>query len=73
VYDNLNFDFIRDVAPVASVGVVPFFMVVNPSFPAQTISEFIAWSSGRSRPLPCKDQDVRRSGTNGTLIGFACA
>src|SRR5439155_14140052 len=37
VYDNLNFDFIRAVAPVASVGVVPFLMVVNPSFPAQTI------------------------------------
>jgi tripartite-type tricarboxylate transporter receptor subunit TctC len=44
VYDNLNFDFIRDVAPVASVGVVPFLMVVNPSFPAQTISEFIAYA-----------------------------
>ena len=44
VYDNLNFDFIRAVAPVASVGVVPFLMVVNPSFPAQTISEFIAYA-----------------------------
>jgi len=44
VYDNLNFDLIRDVAPVASVGVVPFLMVVNPSFPAQTISEFIAYA-----------------------------
>src|SRR5262249_44668083 len=32
------------VAPVASVGVVPFLMVVNPSFPAQTISEFIAYA-----------------------------
>src|SRR5262249_54112294 len=44
VYDNLNFDFIRAVAPVASVGVVPFLMLVNPSFPAQTISEFIAYA-----------------------------
>jgi tripartite-type tricarboxylate transporter receptor subunit TctC len=44
VYDSLNFDFIRAVAPVASVGVVPFLMVVNPSFPAQTISEFIAYA-----------------------------
>ena len=44
VYDDLSFDFIRDVAPVASVGVVPFLMVVNPSFPAQTISEFIAYA-----------------------------
>src|SRR5262249_61589292 len=44
VYDNFNFDFIRAVAPVASVGVVPFLVVVNPSFPAQTISEFIAYA-----------------------------
>jgi len=44
VYDNLNYDFIRAVTPVASVGVVPFLMVVNPSFPARTISEFIVYA-----------------------------
>ena len=44
LYDNLNFDFIRDVAPVASVGGIPFVMVVNPSFPANTVPEFIAYA-----------------------------
>ena len=44
LYDNLNFDFIRDIAPVASVGGIPFVMVVNPAFPAKTIPEFIAYA-----------------------------
>ena len=42
VYDKLNFDFIRDIAPVAGVIRGPLFMVVNPSVPAQTVPEFIA-------------------------------
>jgi tripartite-type tricarboxylate transporter receptor subunit TctC len=43
-YDKLNFDFIRDVAPVASLVRGPGVMVVNPSFPAKTIPEFIAYA-----------------------------
>ncbi len=39
---NPNFNLIRDVAPVASIGGNPFVMVVNPSFPAKTVAEFIA-------------------------------
>jgi tripartite-type tricarboxylate transporter receptor subunit TctC len=42
IYDNLNFNFIRDIAPVASIGREPGVMVVNPSFPAKTVAEFIA-------------------------------
>jgi tripartite-type tricarboxylate transporter receptor subunit TctC len=42
-YDNLNFNFIRDIEPVASIMRVPFVMVVNPSFPAKTVPEFIAY------------------------------
>ncbi len=41
---NANFNLIRDVAPVASVGGNPFVMVVNPSFPAKTVAEFIAYA-----------------------------
>ena len=37
LYDNLNFDFVRDIAPVASVVTAPFVLVVNPSFPAKTV------------------------------------
>ena len=44
LYDKLNFNFIRDIAPVAGIIVVPNVMVVHPSFPAKTILEFIAHS-----------------------------
>jgi tripartite-type tricarboxylate transporter receptor subunit TctC len=44
LYDNLSFDFIRDIAPVASIGRVPLVMVVNPSSPAKTVPEFIAYA-----------------------------
>ena len=44
LYDKLNYDFIRDVAPVASIGRASFVMVVNPSLPAKTIPEFIAYA-----------------------------
>ena len=44
LYDKLNFNFIRDIAPVASVIRVPFVMLVNPSFSAKTVPEFIAYA-----------------------------
>ena len=44
LHDNLNFDFIRDIAPVGYIGATPFVMVVAPSFPAQTVAEFIAYA-----------------------------
>jgi tripartite-type tricarboxylate transporter receptor subunit TctC len=44
LYDNLNFDFIRDIAPVASIAHSPHFMVVNPLFPANTVPQFIAYA-----------------------------
>jgi tripartite-type tricarboxylate transporter receptor subunit TctC len=44
VYQNLNFNFIRDIAQVASIGRTRFAMVVTPSFPAKTIPEFIAYA-----------------------------
>ena len=44
LYDNLSFDFIRDIAPVASIGRVPLVMVVNPSLPAKTVPEFIDYA-----------------------------
>jgi len=44
LHDNLSFDFVRDIAPVAYIGATPFVMIVTPSFPAQTIAEFIAYA-----------------------------
>jgi tripartite-type tricarboxylate transporter receptor subunit TctC len=44
LYDNLRFNFIRDIAPVASLSRGAFVMVANPSFPAKTVPEFIAYA-----------------------------
>jgi tripartite-type tricarboxylate transporter receptor subunit TctC len=44
LYDNLIFNFMRDIAPVAGIVRVPEVMVVNPSVPANTVPEFIAYA-----------------------------
>jgi tripartite-type tricarboxylate transporter receptor subunit TctC len=44
LYEKLNFNFIRDIAPVAGVNRAPFVMEVNPSVPAMTVPELIAYS-----------------------------
>jgi tripartite-type tricarboxylate transporter receptor subunit TctC len=44
LYDNLNFNFIRDIEPVAGISFNPLVMLVNPSFPAKSVSEFIAYA-----------------------------
>jgi len=44
LYEKLNFNFIRDIAPVATITRQPFVMVVNPSVPAKTVPEFIAYA-----------------------------
>jgi tripartite-type tricarboxylate transporter receptor subunit TctC len=43
-YDRLNYDFLRDIASVGSIIRAPFIMAVNPSLPANTVPEFIAYS-----------------------------
>jgi tripartite-type tricarboxylate transporter receptor subunit TctC len=44
LYDNLSFKFVHDIAPVAGIGRAPNVMVVNPSLPAKTVPEFIAYA-----------------------------
>jgi len=44
LYTNLNFDLIRDIAPVASIAGTSYGMLVNQSFPAKTVPEFIAYA-----------------------------
>ena len=44
LYDKLNFNFVRDIAPVAGIIRVPLIMEVHPSFPASTVAEFIAYA-----------------------------
>ena len=44
LYEKLNFNFLRDITPVAGMISIPFIMAVNPSFPAKTVSELIAYA-----------------------------
>jgi tripartite-type tricarboxylate transporter receptor subunit TctC len=44
LYDNLNFNLVRDIAPVATITRQSQVMVVNPSFPAKTVPEFITYA-----------------------------
>ena len=43
LYDNLNFNLLTDIAPVAGIGFNPLALMVNPSVPAKTVPEFIAY------------------------------
>jgi len=44
LYEKLNFNFLRDITPVAGIIRVPFVFVVHPSVPAKTVPEFIAYA-----------------------------
>jgi tripartite-type tricarboxylate transporter receptor subunit TctC len=61
LYDNLNFNSIRDIAPVASISISPLVMEVNPSVPARTVSEFIAYTKANSGKL-----NMASNGVGGT-------
>ena len=50
-YDKLNFNFIRDIAPVAGIIRGPFVMVVNQSVPAKSVPEFIAYAKANPGKL----------------------
>jgi tripartite-type tricarboxylate transporter receptor subunit TctC len=51
LYDKLNFNFIRDIAPVATIIRQPFVMLVHPSVPAKTVSEFIDYAKANPGKL----------------------
>ena len=51
LYDKLNLVFLRDIAPIASIIRLPFVMVVNPSVPAKTVPEFIAYAKANPGKL----------------------
>jgi tripartite-type tricarboxylate transporter receptor subunit TctC len=60
LYEKLNFNFLRDIIPVAGVISIPFIMVVNPSFPPKAVSEFIAYAKANPGKINMA------SGGNGT-------
>jgi tripartite-type tricarboxylate transporter receptor subunit TctC len=65
LYNNLSFNFIRDIAPVAGIVRVPQVMEVNPAFPARTVPEFIAYAKANPGKI-----DFGSAGT-GTSIHVA--
>jgi tripartite-type tricarboxylate transporter receptor subunit TctC len=58
LYSNLNFNFARDLVPVARIGITPFVVVANPSFPAKTIPEFIAYAKANPGKVNFASQGV---------------
>jgi tripartite-type tricarboxylate transporter receptor subunit TctC len=65
LYDGLNFDFIRDIAPVASLTRGPLVLVVQPTFPATTVPELIEHAKANPHKL-----NIASSG-NGTVAHVA--
>jgi tripartite-type tricarboxylate transporter receptor subunit TctC len=51
LYKKLNFNFLRDIAPVASIGGSPYVLVINPSNPAKTVPEFIAYAKANPNKI----------------------
>jgi tripartite-type tricarboxylate transporter receptor subunit TctC len=51
IYDKLNYNFIRDIAPVAGFLRGPFILVVNPSVPAKSVPEFVAYAKASPRKV----------------------
>src|SRR5262250_2246858 len=60
LYDKLNYNFIRDIVPVANIDRVPNVMAINPSVPAKTVTEFIAYAKANPGKINMA------SGGNGT-------
>jgi hypothetical protein len=65
LYEKLNFNFIRDIVPVAGIARVPEVMLVNPSLPATTVRELIAYAKANAGKL------TMASGGIGTLSHLA--
>jgi tripartite-type tricarboxylate transporter receptor subunit TctC len=65
-YDKLNFNFIRDITPVASISNVPAIMPVHPSSPAKTVPEFIAYAKANPGKANMASEGI---GGIGQLLG----
>jgi tripartite-type tricarboxylate transporter receptor subunit TctC len=66
LYDNLDFNFIRDIAPVAGILRAPLVIVVNPSFAAKTLPDFIAYAKTKPGQI---NMASAGNGTIGHLAG----
>jgi len=66
LYDHLNFDFVRDITPVAGIARTTLVMVLNPSVPAKTIPEFVAYAKANPGKINMASSGV---GSIGQLAG----
>ena len=66
LYDRLNFDFLRDILPVAGIVRFPMVMVVNPSVPAKTVPEFTAYAKANPGKINLGSPGI---GTPGHVAG----
>jgi tripartite-type tricarboxylate transporter receptor subunit TctC len=66
LYPRLNFEFVRDIAPVAAIASVPMVLIVHPSVPAATVPEFIDYSRANPRTVNMASSGV---GTTPHLAG----
>ena len=66
LYDKLKFNFIRDIAPVAGIIRTPAVMEVNPSVPAKTVPEFIAYAKANPGKI---NMASAGNGTNSHVSG----
>jgi tripartite-type tricarboxylate transporter receptor subunit TctC len=66
LYEKLNFVFLRDIAAVAGIISLPFVMVVNPSVPAKTVPEFIAYAKANPGKISLGSPGI---GTPGHVAG----
>jgi tripartite-type tricarboxylate transporter receptor subunit TctC len=65
-YQNLSFNFIRDIQPIAGIMSIPLYVAVNPSFPARTLTELIAYAKANPGKV---DMGSAGTGSVGHLAG----
>jgi tripartite-type tricarboxylate transporter receptor subunit TctC len=58
LYEHLNFNFVRDFAPIGMIGMVPFALLIYPGFPAQTLGEFIAYAKANPGKVNMATQGI---------------
>jgi tripartite-type tricarboxylate transporter receptor subunit TctC len=71
LYDKLNFNFMRDIAPVAAIERMPLVMAVNPSLPAKTVPEFIGYAKANPGKINMGSGGIGSTGhVSGELFGM---
>src|SRR6266516_4513276 len=69
LYDKLNFNFLRDIAPVAPIVRFPYIMMVNPAVPAKTLPEFIAYTKANPGKISMESPGIGSTPhVNGELL-----